>query len=272
MSIVISGNKNLKFIKAVYYQPVIPPPNPYEKYLTIEPLEDDFQIEFYNECNALYSLNGSDWTPFEDDYMSPVMNVGDKLYVKGELEPGYGAGQFYTEQLFNLSGNCNSLIFGDNAHMHDDLTGYNDCYNYLFSSCMGLKNASKDFLPATTLDDNCYASMFADCTSLTQAPELPATTLVENCYRSMFSGCSSLVTAPTLPATELVEGCYKSMFTGCSKLNYIKALFTTTPSSSYTYNWVSRVSSTGTFIKNKNATWNVTGVHGIPSGWTVQTV
>lgn len=245
MGIVISGNKNLKFIKAVYYQPVIPPPNPYEKYLTIEPLEDDFQIEFYNECNALYSLNGSDWTPFEDDYMSPVMNVGDKLYVKGELEPGYCAGQFYTEQLFNLSGNCNSLIFGDNSSSHNDLTGYNDCYNYLFSSCMGLKNVSPNFLPATTLDDNCYASMFADCTSLTQAPELLATTLVENCYRNMF--------------------------TGCSKLNYIKALFTTTPSSSYTYNWVSRVSSTGTFVKNANATWDVTGNNGIPSGWTVQT-
>lgn len=29
MSIVINGNKNLKFIKAVYYQPVIPPPKPY---------------------------------------------------------------------------------------------------------------------------------------------------------------------------------------------------------------------------------------------------
>lgn len=31
------------------------------------------------------------------------------------------------------------------------------------------------------------------------------------------------------------------------------------------------VASSGTFIKNKNATWDVTGIYGIPSGWAVQT-
>ena len=33
--------------------------------------------------------------------------------------------------------------------------------------------------------------------------------------------------------------------------------------------WVQGVSSTGTFVKNKDATWDVTGVNGIPEGWTV---
>ena len=65
------------------------------------------------------------------------------------------------------------------------------------------------------------------------------------------------------------------MFYGCSKLNYIKAMFTTTPSGSlpyyYTYNWVSGVASSGTFVKNSAAQWDVSGVNGIPSGWTVQT-
>lgn len=28
---------------------------------------------------------------------------------------------------------------------------------------------------------------------------------------------------------------------------------------------------TGTFIKNASATWDVTGVNGIPTGWTVET-
>jgi hypothetical protein len=87
----------------------------------------------------------------------------------------------------------------------------------------------------------------------------------------MFSGCTSLTTAPQLPATTLATYCYYGMFRNCSKLNYIKALFTTTPSSSYTPSWVSGVASSGTFVKNKNATWNVTGSNGIPSGWTVQT-
>jgi hypothetical protein len=60
------------------------------------------------------------------------------------------------------------------------------------------------------------------------------------------------------------------MFYGCTSLNYIKALFTTTPSDSYTQNWVNGVASSGTFVKNSNATWNVTGVDGIPTGWTVE--
>ena len=46
------------------------------------------------------------------------------------------------------------------------------------------------------------------------------------------------------------------MFYGCTSLNYIKAMFTTTPSTTYTQNWVQNVA---------------TGVHGVPSGWTVQT-
>jgi hypothetical protein len=48
-------------------------------------------------------------------------------------------------------------------------------------------------------------------------------------------------------------------------------MFTTTPSTSYTNNWVDGVASTGTFVKNRAATWDVGGVNGIPTGWTVET-
>jgi len=34
---------------------------------------------------------------------------------------------------------------------------------------------------------------------------------------------------------------------------------------------VSGVAATGTFVKNSSATWNVTGVNGVPSGWTIET-
>ena len=87
----------------------------------------------------------------------------------------------------------------------------------------------------------------------------------------MFSGCTGLTTAPELPATTLAAYCYNFMFSGCSNLNYIKAMFTTTPSNSYTQNWVRGVATTGTFVKNSAATWEVTGPNGIPEGWTVQT-
>ena len=68
------------------------------------------------------------------------------------------------------------------------------------------------------MSDYCYKSMFSNCTSLTQAPELPATKLTNNCYREMFYNCTSLTQAPELPATTLVVGCYQDMFGGCTSL------------------------------------------------------
>jgi hypothetical protein len=61
------------------------------------------------------------------------------------------------------------------------------------------------------------------------------------------------------------------MFDGCTSLNYIKAMFTTTPGPDYTNFWVTDIAASGTFVKNSAAQWDVSGVHGIPTGWTVQT-
>ena len=33
--------------------------------------------------------------------------------------------------------------------------------------------------------------------------------------------------------------------------------------------WVNAIKSSGTFYKNKDATWTTTGISGVPSGWTV---
>lgn len=144
-----------------------------------------------------------------------------------------------------------------------------ECYKNMFLQCTGLRNAPA--LPATTLAQHCYYGMFSGCTNLTIAPELPATTLANGCYYDMFFECTGLTSAPVLAAVTLEPNCYYRMFNGCSKLNYVKALFTTTPSSTYTNYWLSRTSSTGTFVKNSAATWDVSGNHGIPSGWTVET-
>ena len=144
----------------------------------------------------------------------------------------------------------------------------NYCYYGMFDDCTSLATAPE--LSATTLANSCYSNMFKSCTSLTTAPMLPATTLADGCYGHMFNSCRSLTTAPELPATTLVSGCYAYMFYGCSNLNYIKAMFTTTPSTTYTYNWVSGVTSTGTFVKSPSATWTTTGVNGVPAGWTIE--
>ena len=143
----------------------------------------------------------------------------------------------------------------------------NYCYQNMFYNCESLTTAPE--LPATTLANYCYSRMFQSCDRLTAAPELPATTLANYCYQYMFMGCP-ITTAPELPATTLVTGCYDSMFYFCSSLKYVKAMFTNY-SSDYTNNWLGYVSSTGTFVKNINATIS-TGASGIPSGWTIETV
>lgn len=183
--------------------------------------------------------------------------------------------QFY--RLFSAWGTKSGSVITENNNYISDARNlvipYNMaeycCYN-MFAHCQSLVNVPR-ILPATTLTEHCYQEMFTNCISLTTAPELPATTLANVCYSRMFYWCARLATAPTLPATILVQGCYNYMFYRCGSLNYIKAMFTTTPDNTYTSNWVNGVAATGTFVKNSAATWNVTGNNGIPSGWTVQT-
>ena len=142
------------------------------------------------------------------------------------------------------------------------------CYNGMFYNCRSLTTAPE--LPATTLAEACYNSMFYGCRSLTTAPELPATTLANYCYSNMFTNCTSLTTAPELPATTLEAYCYNFMFNGCSSLNYIKAAFTSINENSLN-RWVEGVAASGTFYKNSDATWDVIGKNGVPSGWTIET-
>ena len=171
-----------------------------------------------------------------------------------------------TECYYQMFYGCTSLTTAPELPATTLTSG---CYSSMFSGCTSLTTAP--VLPATTLVGSCYHGMFNGCTSLTTAPELPATTLATYCYYQMFWNCTSLTTAPELPATTLANRCYDSMFWFCSKINYIKAMFTTTPSATYTNNWVNGVASTGTFVKNSAATWDVTGTNGIPTGWTVET-
>ena len=314
--------------------------------------------------------DGSTWT--EGNSIS--VSNGDKVMWKGEMTPQEysGIGTFSATSNFDVQGNAMSLFYGDNYKGQTDLTGknyafyqlfYNNtkivnaenlslpattlanncyesmfqfctnlttapvlpattlaeyCYRNMFQNCRSLTTApalpattlvqycyiamfygctslvTAPELPATTLANGCYSSMFSGCTALTTAPELPATTMTYNCYREMFKNCTSLTTAPDLPATTLyppnrtgdydgiTAGCYYQMFYGCSSLNYIKAMFiactwtqrSSSSSSTIAYctkDWVTGVSANGTFVKNSSATWNITGVNGVPLDWTVET-
>ena len=145
------------------------------------------------------------------------------------------------------------------------------CLHAMFYNCSNLKDAKVTLNPIR-LVPNCYHEMFRNCSSLENGPSvLPATALDDYCYRYMFSGCTSLEIAPDILVINLSGTLPLSyMFIGCSRLRHIKAMFTTTPSSTYTPSWTQGVSPTGVFIKNSSATWDVTGYNGIPTGWSVE--
>ena len=242
---------------------------------------------------AQYSYDTVNWETADNVTLN--LNKGKKVFFKGNIT---GNQSFSNYAHFSMSGKVaasGSIMSMQNGNPKDNTFNYNYEFYSMFSLCTSLVTSPS--LPATTLKESCYDNMFADCTSLVTEPELPSTTLAaycystmfqncsklvnsptlpantltDGCYWRMFAGCTSLVTAPELLATTLLEDCYVSMFEDCSKINYIKALFTTTPDLTYTQDWVSGVASTGTFVKNKDATWDVTGNDGIPSGWTVET-
>lgn len=266
------------------YVPPSPDPSDYStQYLTIEALtggDIGFQtsvVGSYDPTYISYSRdNGQNWYRIQAEYNTiniGTLAAGEKILFKGNnthYANVYQSGYRYCFLKFtgraNVYGNIMSLIYNDNFVGETTLTEDLTFYRFFFGNFVDAQNL---ILPATTLTTSCYEGMFGYCTSLTTAPALPATTLANGCYNSMFYDCTSLTTAPELPARTLASGCYRSMFRDCTNLNYIKAMFTTTPSNTYTYNWVNGVASSGTFVKNASATWNVTGNNGIPEGWNV---
>lgn len=251
-----------------------------DDYVTFEALEDGFTVSLSrNACE--YCVDGDDnWISLSAGTSTSSINTGQTLSFRASISPAssYGIGTFTLGKKCNVRGNAMALLFGDSGKDNFSLNGKSYAFLKLFQNATNLQSVSENFLPATTLATYCYQYTFDGCTGLISAPTLPATTLQQYCYQYMFRGCSSLTTAPNLPATTLQRYCYQYMFQNCSKLNYIKAMFTTDPGNNnstnqarYTYNWVSGVASSGTFVKNSSASWNRTGAHAVPSGWTTQT-
>lgn len=65
------------------------------------------------------------------------------------------------------------------------------CYSFMFQNCTSLIDAG-EILPAIELSEGCYMAMYINCVSLEKAPELPATSLPNFAYVSMFQACSNL--------------------------------------------------------------------------------
>lgn len=262
--------------------------------LTLVSLEDNNEI-YLNVMDV--GITGEIEMKVNGDYKwmpngAVILNKGNFIEYRGtisNISAGLDRiGTFMISKKVNLYGDCTSIL-KDRMLFHDSLaylfentpvvnihstflpatTLANSCYKSMFYGCTSLTTAPN--LPATTLANHCYSSMFSGCTSLVNAPALPATTLKGYCYNQMFDGCTALTTAPELPATALANFCYNWMFNNCSKLNYIKMLATDISATYCLNNWVKNVASSGTFVKNTAMTTLPTATSsGIPRGWTVQ--
>jgi hypothetical protein len=180
--------------------------------------------------------------------------MGDKIYVRGtnstyciKSAGTYYYNYFRTTGAYELSGNIMSLTWGS------DFIGKTTFQSgSTFTFCSLFYNPHFGANTNRTLES-------------VDGLVLPATSLVESCYESMFEGCNGLVSAPLLPATVGVTNCYKNMYKNCSNLTTVKSMLHS-PSASYTASWLDSVASSGTFFFSSGQSWP-TGVDGIPSGW-----
>lgn len=210
----------------------------------IEALEDGVSFSIGDEVE--YKIDDGGWISLGSNINSESINKGSRLYIKGQIVNSTSyENTFSIQGLCKIGGDIKSLSFGEQAKKINKI---NDSqFQFLFENCTTIKEVLIDFHLITTLD--------------------------QQCFHRMFSGCTSLVKVHNLPAVTLKERCYMSMFAGCTNLSYIKMLATDISATDCLNGWVHGVSSTGTFVKNKDAKWNTTpgvlGNSGVPTGWTV---
>jgi len=195
-----------------------------------------------NNPDLQYSTDGgTSWNTYSEEIS---ISQGKTLYLKGNNPEGWSHSSSTYSYLsisgnVSISGNIMGLLDnGAKPGEQGDITtipcGY--CFYFLFFESTGITSISKNFLPATVLKNDCYDSMFYECTSLIKTPYLPATSLAESCYKYMFCGCTSLKQAPKLPATTLATGCYKGMFSRCNSLTQAPELSATSLAETCYYN------------------------------------
>ena len=242
--------------------------------------------KIYLRSNSGFSKSSSDYFTIN---LSNNFTFGGNILTINDYEH-IGSATMSSYAFYKLFENCTHL---STPPILPATTLASYCYAYMFKGCTGL--TSSPTLPVSTMQIGCYQGMFYGCTSITSpptlsstslasycynemfrgctgiatAPTLSATTLQSYCYAGMFYGCTSLTKSPTLPVGTLVTGCYNSMFYGCSSLNEITCYATNATSNTYTDNWVYGVAASGTFKSTSGVTWT-TGVHGVPTGWTVE--
>ena len=182
---------------------------------------------YYSISNLQYSVNNGEWQNVVADGEGVTFGgANGDLRLRG-TNPNGTANNANEHSTITFTNDVDVACTGDIRTLLD-WKNYNIVktdnarFCCLFQNCSVLNSAPE--LPATTLADFCYYSMFFGCTNLTSAPVLPATTLAEACYSFMFYNCTNLTSAPELPAKTLANSCYYGMFSSCKKLSSVTML------------------------------------------------
>lgn len=246
---------------------------------------------------AQYEVDtGNGWTSYSiSDSPHLTLNRGEscrwRCSNRGGVQTSSANANFGMTGTFSASGCINSMIRPDFATI-TSLADYPYAFCQLFKGCASLVDVTALKLPAMTLSEGCYRSLF-DSTKITLPPELPATTLAADCYRSLFYGVNTLTRAPSLPVTTLVVGCYyrmhynnkaltegqilpatvlvsdcyRDLYSGCSNLAKVSILAQDTSASNALYNWLSSVASRGNIYCDPSTTYLDRSSSGIPRNW-----
>lgn len=252
-----------------------PPYNPHNlkhKYLTTEITYTGSPIEVSITTDGYYSLDyAKTWNHINADEIVELNENATILWRDfTEIDGGYGT--FSISESFDVSGNVMSLVNGSIFPKLNKIPNDNT-FEALFANSN--IHSAKDLILPTILTLNCFSCMFID-SQLSIPPQLPATVLADTCYGSMFQG-TLIEESPILPAVHIsdtADSCYVNMFKNCSNLRKITAYFTRNPGGTmlFTEDWVKGVANSGTFVKNRSASWNLEGNNGIPLNWNVETV
>lgn len=234
-----------------------------------------FSITINSTYPIYYSTDTGEtktWIPYSETITVPGLT---QVFFKGNFTNNNGQKIFTTNGYYIIGGNIFSLVIGDD-YLNENyiFTSTTDLLRDLFKGDTYLLNAgslSMNFIykirKTVVAGFSPFHGIFSGCTSLGVAPSYVKYPENFGSTYNLFRGCTSLTTAPEMiiPNPSRISH-LSNIFRGCSNLSSIKCL--TVGQNLSASNWLSGVSGSGTFTKNKNSTWS-SGVGGIPSGWTV---
>lgn len=196
-------------------------------YEPIPPYDFEYSTDLVTWQSAEFTATNFDSSTGYGDFGYYVFNApaNGRVYIRGNNTGFYTDSNTYarfvtTSPNIKLGGNIMSLL----DKTIQQTAAPDNCFNRLFAG-LGVTDAEKMQLPATTLGASCYESMFENCYALSVAPAvLPALTLSGACYENMFKDCFALVKGPSVRATTLAQYCYYGMFQGCTALSTMPSI------------------------------------------------